>query len=44
MHLKQVCPDWNIWAKIDTCNIIDYDVKSYQVKNTTVNCTDIRLK
>ena len=36
IHLKQILHSWKTKAEIDTGNTIDYDIISYQVKNTVV--------
>ena len=35
---------WKTWSEIYKGNNIDYDVESYQVKTTIVECTKKRIK
>ena len=43
IYLKQILQSLKTKAEIDTGNTIDYDIKSYQVKNTVVKITEIQL-
>ena len=43
-NLKQILQGQNTQAEMDIGNTIEYDVKSYQVKMTIVNCTEVRQK
>ena len=44
IHLRQIIQGWKTRAEIDIGNTIEYDVKSYQIKTTTVKCTKERQK
>ena len=44
LHLEQVRPGWKTQSEIDIGNTIEYDLKSYQVKTTIVNFTNVQLE
>ena len=43
-YTQQILRSQNTKAYIETGNTIDYDIKSYQVKNTRVKSTEVQLK
>ena len=44
IHLKQILHNQKTKAEIDTGNTIEYDVTSYQVKQTIVKKTELQLQ